>query len=514
MTSTSVSFRDDFQRLVARAPRHVAVIDEASERSFTYADLAALLVRYIGFFEIDGRRRIRHVLSLLPNSVECLATFLATMHYGLRFAPIAPEVTPRELVSWVELIQPDLALVHDTTSEELCEALVRLGIKVHKVALDARFEWLPDGPAMSRESSEHMPGQLCVTTSGSTGDPKALLFDTDRLWASGRAFVGHHGFLDADARFLNILPMSYLGGLFNLGLIPLAVGGSVVITETFSGKIFLDFWQKVERFEVTVLWLVPTIVRGLLRLSERTGKRAPCPRVQAAFLGTAPMDLESKLRFEEVFAVPLLENFALSETTFFSSETLDTRHRRCQGSVGAFLPYAEARFRPICEDDAIAGAAEILVKTPFLFLGYLRSGGEVDLSLTSDGFFATGDLGHLAEPGDLVVDGRLRDIVKRGGYLVSLQEIESLAVQHPAVAEAAAVPIPHEFYGESLQLFLVLRDPAEERSALEAVSLWLRENLVRHKWPERIEALAGLPRTASGKIRKGELARRLRSAAA
>lgn len=79
-----------------------------------------------------------------------------------------------------------------------------------------------------------------------------------------------HDLKDAQLRFWNYLPMSYLGGLFNLALIPLSTGGSLVIDETFSGKTFLQFWQTVERFDINAIWFVPTIARGLLSMAERT----------------------------------------------------------------------------------------------------------------------------------------------------------------------------------------------------------------------------------------------------
>src|SRR5262249_46106212 len=144
------------------------------------------------------------------------------------------------------------------------------------------------------------PGRLLLTSSGSTGEPKAMVIDTDSLWSSGLAFLNYHGFVTREDRFWNLLPMSYLGGLFNLGLIPLAAGSTIIVSEPFSGKTFLSFWQMVEAHDISVLWLVPTMVRGLLAIAERTGAHEVVKahrRVRASFLGTAPIDLPTKERF-------------------------------------------------------------------------------------------------------------------------------------------------------------------------------------------------------------------------
>src|SRR3990167_10839401 len=112
-------------------------------------------------------------------------------------------------------------------------------------------------------------GKLIVPSSGSTGEPKAIALGGDRLWASAKAFIHYHHIDSANTglRFWNYLPMSYLGGLFNLTLIPLAAGGSIFIDSTFNGKTFLGFWAAIERYKIDSLWLVPSVLRGLLTLA-------------------------------------------------------------------------------------------------------------------------------------------------------------------------------------------------------------------------------------------------------
>ena len=96
-----------------------------------------------------------------------------------------------------------------------------------------------------------------------------MLINTDKLWSSGYYFMKHHNLLDTPLRFWNYLPMSYLGGLFNLLLIPLITKGSSIISETFNGRTYLNFWQTIQKFDINAIWFTPSIVRGLSTFAQR-----------------------------------------------------------------------------------------------------------------------------------------------------------------------------------------------------------------------------------------------------
>lgn len=503
MTAALRRFRTDLEALAAARPDAVAVTAARDERSFSYRELVGLLEGFGPLLLRHGVSAERPLAAVLPNAVEPFVAFLATVWHGAGYAPLTPEATPREVRRWVETVTPAAALVGPTLGPPQRAVLAELGVALIDVPGGAAFDWLPpnDGPGLSPPEDG---GRLYLQTSGTTGDPRALVFETDRLWSSGCAFIAVHDVVAPGARFLNNLPLSYLGGLFNLGLIPLAAGGSTVVADAFSGKSFLDFWQTLERYTITVLWLVPTIVRGLLTLAQRTRRTEitpPAARPQLAFIGTAPIDLATKRAFETTFEIPLLENFALSETTFFTSERWATREARRERSVGTALPYVDLRFAPLADSEG-ERPTEITVKSPYLALGYRTGDGFVPLALDAEGYFATGDLGHRDADGLVIIDGRRRDVIKKGGLFVGLREIELLAEQHEAVLEAAAVGVPHDFYGESLELYVRLRDAR----LLDELTAWLRANLVRYKWPEATFAVEDFPRTATGKVRKHLLA--------
>lgn len=499
------SFRDDFSDICARKSSETALLDARHDTTMDYAQLEAMTSDLAAQLAVMAGEKTG-VVSLLPNGLEGFLGMIATLRAGLDFGPLSPQCSVRELSFWLDAVDAGVCIVGENTSEELIQAASVPGVTVLTVPLDGQCRWI-DGKGA--QINAERTGRVMLLTSGTTGEPKGLVFDVDRLWSSGRAFMEFHEVPGRGLRFWNILPMSYLGGVFNLGLIPIAAEGSVVLGEAFSGRTFLRFWQEVERFDISALWLVPTIVRGLVQIAERT-ERARFTKaadiVKICFLGTAPIDLATKRKFEELFGLPLLENFALSETTFITSETSASLDRRVEGSVGEVLPYVDLRFASMTDDDENE-YTEIEVTTPYMFLGYLDMG--VPGSMTPfEGYLRTGDIGELADDGKtLILKGRSRDIIKKGGYLIGLREIEVVAEQHKDVHEACAVAVPHDFYGEDYRLF-VRADATDDGSAADLVDelrVWMTDQLVQHKWPGDIHVVTELPKTASGKVRKHAL---------
>jgi acyl-CoA synthetase (AMP-forming)/AMP-acid ligase II len=496
-------FLDHFEQITRQEAAAVALLDE-NGRVLTYRQLDRESDRMLAFLHEAGLGKGETVVSLMPNSLEAFLLFLACLTGGLRYAPLPCTATPAEVETVSVMTNAAIVLVAEPVSPLLDRAIEPKVRRLRRIAIGGSLDWLPERLKGERNGA----GQLVITTSGSVGAAKSIVIDGDRLWSAGAAFVRHYGIHGRAPRFWNYLPMSYLGGLFNLGLIPLAAGGSAVVSDTFSGKTFLSFWQMVARYEIDALWMVPAIMRGLAALAERTNKPQRKHGVSTCLLGTAPISLVEKERFRQLFELEVLENYGLSETTFITAETGADLTHRTDGSVGAVLPYVALRLVPPAGLDNggnQVGATEIAVDSPFLMLGYLRSDGSIDPARDPDGFFRTGDLGKITRD-QLVLTGRTRDIIKKGGYLVLLDEIEKLAESHAEVLEAAAVPCPHSFYGESFNLFLLLRTGHSSNDQfVPRFASWLQERLVRHKWPDQIIVRDDFPRTSSGKILKRDL---------
>ena len=491
-------FSEDFIELVDsnRENELIRFAMEGKRVSYTYDEVLTLIKRYLTLFADNGLKMGDTIVTVLPNSVECVVAFFAAVIGGYNFAPLSCQVTEREFLNWIGIVNPQI-IIRKTGVGDYGSA-----VKTIECNCDADLSWLP---TEEKEILHGNSSNIYLMTSGTTGSPKAMSIDANKLWNSGKAFCRYYSVLDKHPRFWNYLPMSYLGGLFNLAFIPLACGGSFVVSEPFSGKTMINFWSFVESNSIDSLWFVPSIIQGLLKISNLIGKgNSRGHSIKTAFLGTAPIRIEQKEEFEELFGIRLYENFALSESTFLTAENEDDIRYREQSSVGKVLPYVDIRIKPIDGVDNIGG---IWIKTPYLFNGYVDSSGKVEIELDENGFFNTKDLGSFNADDVLVLAGRERDIIKKGGMFVSLVEVENVVKQYQAVDDAVAVPIEDDFYGESFVLCVIFDEKVDRVREKEKLHAWLLDNLVKYKLPNKIHTFKEFPRTSSGKIRKKELLR-------
>ena len=495
------TFRQDFDELCGIKAQEIMIIYDAGFgiKRFSYSDSLTYCRKYVHFFHSRGVKPGDTIVGILPNSPEAILCFFACMLEGVNYAPLPCTVKEREFNNWISIVKPALVIRKAGVADYETDT------DTVECACDGGLDWLGTDEEESRDAGQS--SKIYLMTSGTTGDPKAMCISGELLWQSGQAFMENYGLTGSGIRFWNYLPMSYLGGLFNLALIPLCCGGSFVISEPFSGKTVLNFWDFVKKHSIDALWFVPSIVQGLLKIAALVGTNVHsdvCEGIRVGFLGTAPVTLQQKAEFEETFGIRLYENFALSETTFLTAENNDNIRYREQGSVGEPLSYISMKLVPIDGSDE---TGTIWVKTPYIFEGYLSKDGTVDIELDDEGYFNTKDLGHLNDDGILVLDGRDRDIIKKGGLFVSLVEVERTVKSFSGVEEAVAVPVDHDFYGESFVLYVKLAgvsaDAADED--IKKLHMWMIDNIVSYKIPDRILAVDDFPRTASGKIQKKRL---------
>lgn len=495
------SFRNDFNQIVIDQAEKIAIVDGNTEAELTYSELDCQLRHVESSLANCGLSPGSTLVSILPNSAEALLVFLAAARMGLNFAPFSTLSSSFECNEWAKFVKSDLVLVSDAVSPELLELLNTS--KLNYISISQIMNKQGNVGPIYRDS-EPCVGRLYIQTSGTTGASKVITIELDRLWSSACAWVKvHSDILNSEVRFMNYLSVAYLGGLFNLCLIPIAARGSIVVTQAFSGSSLLNFWSDIDRFEINALWLVPSILRGLLVMNDRTrGKhRKSHKRIKFAFIGTATIDQTTKEKGEREFGFRLLENYALSETTFITTEAI-TEEPQTERGVGHILPYVEVRIKPE-EDNTDIG--ELLVRTPFLAIGYLQADGTNVSGLDANGYFATGDIGRVAKSGELFLAGRIKEIVKKGGYLVWLGEVEAVALRHPSVQNAAAISVPHEFYGEDIALFVKFQCQDDSVNLITNLRNWITTYLARYKWPGQIYQVDSLPLTASGKIQRHKI---------
>lgn len=309
--------------------------------------------------------------------------------------------------------------------------------------------------------------------------------------------------------FLGVLPWYHSFGMSLCMLWACHTGSRLVcIPDPRAGKPpFTEVLRAVEKYQTTVIAGVPTIYVAFTNhplLSKFNLKS-----VQACGSGGAPLPVEVAKRFEAATGAVLFEGYGLSETSPVASLNPTNVEQRRFGSVGFPLPGTDIKIV-----DADSGQAElthgedgeIAICGPQVMQGYWQRPEEnqaVFREIDGKRFFLTGDIGHFDEQGYLVITDRKKDLILVGGFNVYPREVEEILYQHPKVAMAAVVGIPHEKSGEMVKAFIQLK-PGQQSSEREMLD-FCRENMAGYKRPRSIEFRDALPQSAVGKVLRREL---------
>lgn len=461
-------------------PDDVAFVGISDEKKVSYSHLWDVVSKTGSKLRSLG---IQRVLVLGPNCEEVAFFYLSCLISGIDVCILGESYAEEELRKNLGTFRPELIVSTSPQSFQLDDS------EELKTSVRDIMELLPSESQESEivDSTAFRYGRQVVATSGSTGEPKMLAIGGRSLWSSALTFCGLYK-LNSENVFWNYLPMSYLGGTFNLLLIPLAGGGRILIDRGLNAQTLLRFFATVNRFEVNTIWLIPTVVRSLKRLIGDSTGDLNLIQQKISFIGTAASVAEERRWIETILGCEVYENYGLTETTFVLAEPL---RNLGSGSDHGMQPY------PGVQLDLTDSDKPLRVRTPFLFNGYLTA-GRMDQPTVFEGWFDTQDYFERNSEG-FVHKGRSRDIVKKGGLLINLAEIEKLMRLFIDWGEIAAIPVEDEFYGESYVLLYETDQAALDESSLLAQ---LAKHIAKTKLPKDIKGIPRIPRTRSGKVDK------------
>ncbi len=481
------SFRKELKKICNKNADKVCIHDDIKNEKILYADLFKNLFSIQNFLKKKGIKKETLIISCLENSSINFQIFLSLMFFGYTYSPLTPDTTIEEFKKSLKISKNFFVLVSNGTNNSLMQYLKKNKIKflnINHIKPNSKQNLL-------KIRSPNVIGRLILNSSGTTGNPKKILIEIDKLWTNGKLFSDLYSFINDKSIFLNFLPMSYLGGLFNLGIIPITQGGSIVITKQFSGNTFLNFWSLVFKYKVNTLWLVPTIMKGLLRFSENFENYKKMFKLEipkACLLGTAPIDFKIKKKFQKIFGIRIYENYGTSETTFISAE-LEDGLLSSKNTVGKVLPWIRIK-----KDKK--KYFNLNVKNKFQFQGYILE----DISkLKRDDYFETGDICVFLKNKNLKILDRVRRIVKRGGLMIPLQLIENYTNSISEIEESSSKKTKHEFYGESFKVYY--KHHKNKPIEPEEVESIYKEKFSKNYWPDEFIKVKKFKKTISQKIK-------------
>ena len=367
----------------------------------------------------------------------------------------------------------------------------------------------PIGAAEARAAADADPPDASdvaffLLSGGTTGLPK-LIPRTHEDYAYNVAASADVCGLNPSTVYMVALPAAHNFPLGCPGIMgTLAAGGRVVMAPSPRPE---DAMAVVEAEQVTITALVPALVIRWLEALER-GRLARPPNLsslEVLQVGGARLAPEVARRIGPAIGCKVQQVFGMAEG-LLNYTRLDDPDDVVIATQGRPLSPAD-EIRIVGPDDEPVPdgeAGELLTRGPYTIRGYYRAGAHNAKAFTADGFYRTGDIVRRDDGGNLMVEGRAKDLINRGGEKISAEEIENLLLAHPAVQEAAAVAMPHPVLGEQTCAYLVLRP--NEKLDLAALCGYLEERRVaRFKWPERLEYLDALPVTNVGKVDKKKL---------
>lgn len=346
--------------------------------------------------------------------------------------------------------------------------------------------------------------KLLLYTSGTTGRPKGVLHSHNTLARVSLVSYARWGLVEGDA-ILMPSPVTHISGYSNGLEQPFLSGTRTVLMEAWNAADALDL---IERYRVAGTVAATPFLKELADEARARGTTLPSFRIFAC--GGAAVPAELVRDANAAFANPCaFRVYGSSETPLVTvGFPAGEQPEQAAATDGAIADY-DVRFLDDDGHDVPAGQeGEIVARGPAMFMGYADQ-AQTRESLTGDGFFRTGDIGVLTPEGAVLITGRKKDLIIRGGENVSAKEIEDVLHRHPMVREAAVVSMPHARLGEGVCAFVILCE-GEAPAFSELAGFIAGAGLARQKCPERIEFVPDLPRTASGKVRKDVLRTQIR----
>ncbi|HZO24099.1 MAG TPA: long-chain-fatty-acid--CoA ligase, partial [Steroidobacteraceae bacterium] len=365
-----------------------------------------------------------------------------------------------------------------------------------------RFEW----PAVAEETA----ATLCYT-SGTTGHPKGVVYSHRSNVLHALAINAADGFgLRTRDVMMPIVPMFHANAWGTIFAAPMAGAKLVLPGCRLDGAAL---WQLLEEERVTVTAAVPTVWLGLLKYLDETGRNLP--HLQRVLIGGAAVPRMMLERFERDFGVEVIHAWGMTEMspvgTFGTLKSADRekdeevyiRRKLKQGRIPytVELKVVDAAGAELPRDGQARG--ELKARGPAIVSRYF---GEADAATDAQGWFATGDVATIDAEGYVQIVDRAKDVIKSGGEWISSIELENTAMGHPQVAEAAVIAVPDEKWGER-PLLLVL-PKSGERLDPQSVLAHLQGRVAKWWIPERVQIVAEIPHSGTGKIRKDLLRER------
>jgi cyclohexanecarboxylate-CoA ligase len=489
---------DYVRRWAAQTPHRDAVVD--GERRVSWAQLlersraAAAALMQLGCAPGDV------VSTQMPNSLDMVVLHLGVELMGAVHNPLAVQFRQHELDQIGGILQPRL-VVHPGELRGVDYAAIHASTEAGRAGrvVAAADIVSPDlGPgAPSASPTPARDAAFILNTSGTVAI-KGVVHTHEEAIYSTRT-VGEMLQLGRDDTVVCAIPMTWGGGLAWGVRLALTIGATLVSMERWDAQTATAL---IDRERCRFIYGPPTLARDIVLLADHWRPANGLTMICAG----APIPRQLCRDAREKLGMQLIPGYGQTEHLHSTLGRLDDSLEKITTTDGRCLPGVEL----VAVDDdgnrVPAGTAgDLLCRGPNVAAGYYRQPELSAGTFRADGWQVTQDVGSFDADGYLKVEGRKRDLIIRGGLNVSPREVEELLLRHPAVAEVAVVGLPDARYGERICAFVVPRGGGASPSLGELTAMLNEMGVARYKHPERVETIAEMPHTTTGKVRHQSL---------
>ncbi|HEX2286918.1 MAG TPA: long-chain-fatty-acid--CoA ligase [Mycobacterium sp.] len=479
------------------------------ERSWTWSQWNDRVRRLAGALKERGIKRGDVVAFLDKNHPACVELTLAAASLGAANAIINFRLAADELDYVLNDSGAKLLIVGKELKPNVDKIRDKLTNVEHVIEVtpeggdDDEYEAMLAAATPTGRADDVEPDDVCIImySSGTTGRPKGVELTQANLIA--HTVNAHEGFeFDESDKNMVSMPLFHVGGSSYVQF-GIHDGVPSVMTREVDGMSLAGAILK----GANRTFLVPAVLAKVLESGEDAVKLFGALKTFA--YGASPMPLPLLRKALDAWPnTDFIQAYGLTEVCGVISHLLPEAHRNPGkeerlSSAGTLVPNAEMRVvDPDTLKDVPTGEqGELWFRTPQLMKGYHNKPEATRESVTEDGWFRTGDIGHVDEEGYIFVEDRLKDMIISGGENIYSIEVERVMAEHPAVADVAIIGIPDEKWGEVVKAVVQLEGEANE----DELIAWCRERLASYKCPKSVDIKDELPRNPTGKILKKDL---------
>lgn len=425
----------------------------------------------------------------LPNTYEFIVAFLASSWQRGIAAPLNSAYKQEEFEFYIDDLKSAVALVPQGSYAK-DGAAVRAARKYQaaiaecywngkEVVLDVKDEGKLKGKRNQKvEQAQPDDIALVLHTSGTTGRPKAVPLTHKNLTRTMKNIKATYDLTPADRTML-VMPLFHVHGLLAGFLAPLYSGGSVIVPLKFSAS---EFWDDFITHKANWYTAVPTIHQILLKNPPPN----PKPKIRFIRSCSSPLSPTTFHQLEETYNAPVLEAYAMTEAAHQMTSNPLPPGKRMPGSVGIGQGVEVAILNGDGNKVPQGSEAEICIRGENVTKGYLNNPEANKSSFTKDGFFRTGDQGKQDKDGYVIITGRIKELINKGGEKISPIELDNVLARHPKISEAVSFAIPDEMYGQEVAVAIVVK--SGQKLDEKELRGWVAEKVAKFKVPKKVSS--------------------------